>query len=168
MPGLRSLLLHLWDRSRDFLTKAGTVILVGSILVWLLQTFPRGGEPLLQQLGHALTPLFAPLGFSWHETVALLSGFIAKEVIVASLAVVYQSSAENSGQLQQAIGQSLPPSAGLAFMVYTLLYMPCLATLAVIRRETGRWAWAGLSLVLGLSLAWVFAWITFHVGQWLL
>lgn len=168
MPGLRSLLLHLWDRSRDFLTKAGTVILVGSILVWLLQTFPRGGEPLLQQLGHALTPLFAPLGFSWHETVALLSGFIAKEVIVASLAVVYQSSAENTGQLQQAIGQSLPASAGLAFMVYTLLYMPCLATLAVIRRETGRWAWAGLSLVLGLSLAWIFAWITFHVGLWLL
>ena len=168
MPGLRSLLLHLWDRSRDFLIKVGTVILIGSILVWLLQTFPRGGEPLLQQLGHALTPLFAPLGFSWHETVALLSGFIAKEVIVASLAVVYQSSAENSGQLQQAIGQSLPPSAGLAFMVYTLLYMPCLATLAVIRRETGRWAWAGLSLVLGLSLAWIFAWITFKAGQWLL
>ncbi len=168
VPGGRSLLLHLWDRSRDFMTKAGTVILVGSILIWLLQTFPRDGEPLLQQLGHALAPLFAPLGFSWHETVALLSGFLAKEVIVASLAVVYQASSDNTAQLQQAIAQSLPASAGLAFMVYTLLYMPCLATLAVIRRETGRWAWAGLSLVMGLSLAWVFAWITFHVGQWLL
>ncbi len=168
VPGGRSLLLHLWDRSRDFMTKAGTVILVGSILIWLLQTFPRDGEPLLQQLGHALAPLFAPLGFSWHETVALLSGFLAKEVIVASLAVVYQAGSDNTAQLQQAIGQSLPASAGLAFMVYTLLYMPCLATLAVIRRETGRWAWAGVSLVMGLSLAWVFAWITFHVGQWLL
>lgn len=168
LPGVRSLLLHLWDRCRDFLTKAGTVILVGSILIWLLQTFPRDGEPWLMQFGHALAPLFAPLGFSWHETVALLSGFIAKEVIVASLAVVYQASAENTGQLQQAIAQALPASAGLAFMVYTLLYMPCLATLAVIRRETGRWAWAGVSLLMGLSLAWLFAWITFHLGQWLL
>jgi len=168
LPGIRSLLLHLWDRSRDFLTKAGTVILVGSIMIWLLQTFPREGEPLLLQLGHALTPLFEPLGFSWRETVALLSGFLAKEVIVASLAVVYQASSDNTAQLQQAISASLPASAGLAFMVYTLLYMPCLATLAVIRRETGRWAWAGVSLVLGLSLAWVFAWLTFHIGQWLL
>ncbi len=168
MPGGRSLLLHLWDRCRDFITKAGTVILIGSILIWLLQTFPRGGEPLLEQFGHALTPLFAPLGFTWHETVALLSGFLAKEVIVASLAVVYQANSENTAQLQQAIGQVLPASAGLAFMVYTLLYMPCLATLAVIRRETGRWAWAVVSLLLGLTLAWVCAWITFHVGQWLL
>jgi ferrous iron transport protein B len=108
------------------------------------------------------------LGFTWHETVALLSGFLAKEVIVASLAVVYQANSENTAQLQQAIGQVLPASAGLAFMVYTLLYMPCLATLAVIRRETGRWAWAVVSLLLGLTLAWVCAWITFHVGQWLL
>ncbi|MDY6891196.1 MAG: ferrous iron transport protein B [Pseudomonadota bacterium] len=168
MPGWRSLLLHLWDRSRDFLRKVGTVILVGSILIWLLQTFPRGGEPLLLQLGHALTPLFAPLGFGWRETVALLSGFLAKEVIVATLAVAYHAGGDDTIQLQQAIGQSLPASAGLAFMVYTLLYMPCLATLAVIRRETGRWLWAGVSLLLGLSLAWLFAWLTFQIGQrWL-
>ena len=165
-PTGRSLLLHLWDRSRDFLMKAGTVILFGSMLIWLLQSFPRGGTPLLEMIGHSLSPLFAPLGFSWHETVALLSGFIAKEVIVSSLAVVYHTASDDSQALASALGSSIQPAAGLALMVFTLLYMPCLATLAVIRRETGRWRWAALSTLMGLGLAWFGAWLTYTIGSY--
>lgn len=169
VPSLRSLGLHVWDKAGDFVAKIGGVILVGSLLIWLLQTFPLGAEQsLLEQLGHLLAPLFAPLGFGWQETVALLSGFIAKEVIAATLAVVYQAGEQDLAGLQAALLAGLAPAAGLALMVFTLLYMPCLATIAVIRRETGSWRWALLSIVLGLVLAWGGAFITYRVGSlWL-
>lgn len=169
VPSLRSLGLHVWDKAGDFVAKIGGVILVGSLLIWLLQTFPLGAEQsLLEQLGHLLAPLFAPLGFGWQEMVALLSGFIAKEVIAATLAVVYQAGEQDLAGLQAALLAGLAPAAGLALMVFTLLYMPCLATIAVIRRETGSWRWALLSIVLGLVLAWGGAFITYRLGSlWL-
>ena len=164
-PSFRSLMLHVWDKVQDFLHKVGGVILVGSMAVWVLQTFPMQGEmSFLEQLGRWMTPIFAPLGFQWQETVALLSGFLAKEVIAATLAMVYQVSAEDMSGLQSAIHAGLAPAAGLALMVFTLLYMPCLATLAVIRRETGSWRWAALSIFAGLILAWLGAWLAFNVG----
>lgn len=168
-PSWRSLALHVWDKVKDFLNKVGGVILVGSMAVWVLQTFPLGSDmSLLEQLGRWIAPIFAPLGFSWHETVALLSGFLAKEVIAATLAMVYHSSLEDSQGLQAAMSAGLAPAAGLSLMVFTLLYMPCLATLAVIRRETGRWMWAVASIALGLLLAWVGAWLTFNIGSYFL
>lgn len=169
IPTLRSLLLHVWDKAGDFLSKIGGVILVGSLLIWLLQTFPQNADQsYLEQLGHLLAPLFAPLGLGWQETVALLSGFIAKEVIAATLAVVYQMGEHDMAGLQAALLAGLAPAAGLALMVFTLLYMPCLATIAVIRRETGSWRWALLSILLGLVLAWVGAFITYKLGSlWL-
>lgn len=167
-PTLHSLLLHLWERSRFFLTKAGTVILFGSMLIWLLQSFPRGGTSWLEQFGRWLTPLFEPLGFTWHETVALLSGFVAKEVIVSSLGVVYHVAGEDSALLAQNLSASLNPAAGLALMVFTLLYMPCLATMAVIRREAGGWRWTLASTLIGLVLAWGAAWSAYRLGSiWL-
>lgn len=164
-PTTRSLLLHLWERCRFFLTKAGTVILYGSLLIWLLQSFPRGGTSWLEQFGHWLAPVFAPLGFSWHETVALLSGFVAKEVIVSTLGVVYHAASEDTSLMAQSLSAALEPAAGLALMVFTLLYMPCLATMAVIRREAGGWRWTLASILLGLVLAWCGAWITYQLGS---
>jgi ferrous iron transport protein B len=164
-PTLRSLLLHLWERSRFFLTKAGTVILFGSMLIWLLQTFPQGDTSWLEQFGHWLTPLFTPLGFTWHETVALLSGFVAKEVIVSTLGVVYHAAGDNSAQLAQSLSATLDPAAGLALMVFTLLYMPCLATMAVIRREAGGWRWTLASTAIGLVIAWCAAWVAYSLGS---
>lgn len=168
-PSWRSLVLHVWDKVKDFLQKVGGVILVGSLAVWVLQTFPMQAEmSFLEQLGRWMAPIFAPLGFQWQETVALLSGFLAKEVIAATLAMVYQVNAEDIGGLQLAIQAGLAPAAGLALMVFTLLYMPCLATLAVIRRETGSWRWAALSIFSGLVLAWVGAWLAFTLGSLIL
>lgn len=165
-PSLRSLALHVWDKAGDFLSKIGGVILVGSLLIWLLQTFPQNADQsFLEQLGHLLAPLFAPLGLGWQETVALLSGFIAKEVIAATLAVVYQAGEQDMAGLQAALLAGLAPAAGLALMVFTLLYMPCLATIAVIRRETGSWRWALVSILLGLVLAWGGAFLTYHIAS---
>ena len=168
LPAARSLILHVWDKAGDFLKKIGGVILVGSVLIWLLQSFPREGMPFLEQLGHWVAPLFSPMGFGWQETVALLSGFIAKEVIAASLVVVYQTNLGDMAALQDALESSLAPASGLALMVFTLLYMPCLATIATIRRETGSWRWAGVSILMGLVLAWVGAWLVFNLASlWL-
>jgi ferrous iron transport protein B len=168
-PSWCSLALHVWDKVKDFLHKVGGVILVGSLAVWVLQTFPMQAEmSFLEQLGRWMAPIFAPLGFQWQETVALLSGFLAKEVIAATLAMVYQVNAEDIGGLQLAIQAGLAPAAGLALMVFTLLYMPCLATLAVIRRETGSWRWAAVSIFSGLVLAWVGGWLEFTLGSLIL
>lgn len=164
-PSPRSMLLHVWDKAGDFLRKIGGVILVGSILIWLLKSFPQQGTPWLEQLGHFVAPLFAPMGFGWQETVALLSGFIAKEVIAASLVVVYQTDMNDMAGLQAALGSALAPASGLALMVFTLLYMPCLATIATIRRETGSWRWAGLSILMGLVLAWVGSWLVYTLAS---
>ncbi|WP_417227657.1 ferrous iron transport protein B [Amphritea sp.] len=164
-PSGRSMLLHVWDKASDFLRKIGGVILVGSVLIWLLQSFPMQGTPWLEQLGHFVAPLFAPMGFGWQETVALLSGFIAKEVIAASLVVVYQTDMNDMTGLQAALGSALAPASGLALMVFTLLYMPCLATIAAIRRETGSWRWAGVSILMGLVLAWTGSWLVYTVAS---
>ncbi|MBQ0756037.1 MAG: ferrous iron transport protein B [Amphritea sp.] len=164
-PSVRSMFLHVWDKAGDFLHKIGGVILVGSILIWLLQSFPRQGTPWLEQLGHFVAPVFSPMGFGWQETVALLSGFIAKEVIAASLVVVYHTDMSDMAGLQAAMGENLAPASGLALMVFTLLYMPCLATIATIRRETGSWRWAGTSIMMGLILAWFGSWLVYNIAS---
>ena len=136
---------------------------------WALQAFPQGAQmSWLEQLGQLVSPVFEPLGFGWEETVALLSGFLAKEVIASTLAMVYHTNLDDTQGLRIAIAAGLAPAAGLALMVFSLLYMPCLATLAVIRRETGSWRWSVLSIGLGFTLAWIGAWLAYHVASRLL
>lgn len=100
------------------------------------------------------------MGFGWQETVALLSGFIAKEVVAASLVVVYQTDMSDMAGLQAVMGESLAPASGLALMVFTLLYMPCLATIC---RETGSWRWAVTLIMMGLILSWFSSWLALVV-----
>jgi ferrous iron transport protein B len=105
----------------------------------------------------AITPVFEPLGFGWKDTVAILTGFVAKEVVVASYAVLYsqeESATEVSVGLRQALAANMTPAVALAFMVFVLLYSPCLSTIAVIRREAEGWRWAGFSVAFSLALAW--------------
>lgn len=110
--------LHVWDKAGGFLHKIGGVLLVGSILIWLLQSFPRQGTPWLEQLGHFVAPVFSLMGFGWQEIVALLSGFIAKEVVAASLVVVYHTDKSDVAGLQAAMGENLAPASGLALGGY--------------------------------------------------
>ena len=152
-PSLRGALFHMWGRGRMFVKKAGTVIFLGVVLVWILGSLPPGvgyGAPdsLIGRLGAALAPLLAPAGFAFPSAaVALLSGIFAKEIVVGTLGALMAPV-----PLDQALPRLFTPLSAYAFMLMALLYIPCLSTVAVIRREAGmRWALfvSGYTLLLG-------------------
>jgi ferrous iron transport protein B len=174
LPTFRTSVIHTWDRGSMYIRKAWGVILFGALAVWLLATFPYGAgygsaESYAGQLGHLLEPLFAPLGFDWKIAVALLFGFVAKEVVVGSLGVLYGTGADE-GSLADALlaDPSLSPYTALALMAFVLIYLPCLAALAVIKKETGSWKWTGFSVVYGLVVAYGIAFIIARLGQFII
>ncbi|CAK0768376.1 Ferrous iron transport protein B [Azospirillaceae bacterium] len=172
-PSLVSLAYHVWDSAKDFLCKVGGVIVVGSIAVWFLQQYPAAPETAsnqeklstsyLGQIAATVSPVFSPLGFGQSDAIAILTGLVAKETVVSTYAVLHAQEKGSDG-LRQAISGSMTRSVAIAFMVFVLLYTPCLTTLAVIRRESGRWRWVGVSLASSLSIAWILAFIAGAVG----
>jgi len=123
---------------------------------------------LLGRLGKAIAPLLRPLGFDWKGGVALLTGFVAKEIVVSTFGILYQvgeGEGEESEGLRTAIRSSMTPLIGYAFMVFVLVYTPCLATVAAIRRETGSWRWTGFSIGYSLTLAWILAFVIYRGGM---
>ncbi|MDO8841889.1 ferrous iron transport protein B, partial [Methanocalculus sp.] len=168
IPTVKTALLNMWEKGSMYLKKAGGIILIGSLFVWFLASFPfgveyGGEESFAGMIGHLLEPLVAPLGLDWKIAVALLFGFVAKEIVVSSLGVLYGSGEEALSDALLA-DPALSAAAALALMVFVLLYMPCVAALAVIKKETGSWRWAGFSVVYGLVVAWVLAFVTYHVA----
>ena len=189
---------HTWEKGRQYLEKMATTILVFSIALWFLSYFPRheGQSAAYQQehscirwLGKTVEPAMEPLGFNWKMDVGLLAGVGAKELVVSTLGVMYSGEAsedaaaedagaedaagaepldEHSTALQSAIAADVPPAAGLAFMVFVLLYFPCIATFTAIKNETGSWRWAILCAVYTLIVAWVFAFAAYRIGLLLL
>jgi ferrous iron transport protein B len=221
VPTMKSLLIHMWDRSKIFLRKMGGVILVGSILIWFLGAFPRhpelppnsakGKEPIsniqakevtsessepmsgsrqlkaaektdgqaealarlsqsyLGRLGQIIQPVFDPLGFDWRTSVAVVTGFVAKEIVVSTLGVLYAAGAdvnEESEALRRSLrGSGMTPLGAYTLMAFVLIYVPCLATVAVISRETNSWKWAAFSIVYSLALAWVVSFLIYQGGR---
>ncbi len=169
-PTLRSSLTHMWERGVLFLKKAGTIILAGIIVVWFLSSYPWGApleETYLAMLGHIIEPIFRPLGFDWRGAVGLFFGFIAKEIVVGSFAVIFGLGEEAEMEsIQQTIANQgiFTPVTGLAFMAFTLLYIPCIATIGVIYRETNSWKWTIFSVAYGLILAYVVAFAIVGIG----
>jgi ferrous iron transport protein B len=163
LPTLMTSLRHMWDRGSMYLRKAGGIILVGAIIIWALAAYPAGVEygsaaSYAGMIGQAVQPVFAPLGFNWEMTVSLIFGFVAKEVVIASLGTLY-GGGEDTGALEGALlaDPALGPVISLAFMVFVLLYLPCIATMAVIRKETGSWKWTAFSVVFGIVVAYLLA-----------
>jgi ferrous iron transport protein B len=170
LPTFFTSVRHMWDRGYMYIRKAGGIILAGALIVWFLATFPYGVEygsadSYAGMLGHLLQPLFAPLGFDWKIAVALLFGFIAKEIVVGSLGVLY-GAGEDEETLSAALlaDPSLGPVTAFALMVFVLLYMPCVAALAVIKQETGSWKWALFSVGYGIAVAYILALVIVHVA----
>lgn len=159
IPTWKSLLRDTWDKGKQYLHKIATVILVGTLIVWALSYFPtcdpdpaaRLQHSYLAAIGNFLSPVLAPIGFKWQETVSLLSGTAAKEIVVSTMNMLYTV----DGQL--IIGQVLTPAVALAFMVFTLIYFPCIATIGAIKSETGSWKWALFTVCYTLCLAWIVA-----------
>lgn len=162
-PTLRSVLTHMYERGILFLKKAGGIIFTVMVVVWFLSTHPWGaGEPYIYMLGRVLEPLFAPLGFDWRAAVALFFGFLAKEVVVETFGVLVGVEGEEA--LRKAIASMFTPLKGIAFMVFTLIYVPCVATVAVIYRETGSVKWTLFAMLYELILAYVVALVIIVVG----
>lgn len=174
MPVLRSLVLRVWDRGKEYLQKAGTIIFAMSVVVWFLSSFNLEGpadiaDSLLAVLGKALAPLFAMNGFgSWQASVALLTGLVAKEVVVATMGVVY-GVAELAGgapmQIGTVLSQHFSALSAYAFMVFVLLYTPCLAVIAVMRKEFASWKWTIFAIFYQLSVAWVVSAMIYQGGR---
>ena len=162
LPSAKSVLLLLWDKAKDFITRAFTVIFLATIVIWFLQRFDmrlnvvvNSEQSLLAAIGRWLAPVFAPLGFAdWRCATALISGFIAKESVVSTLQILLGSSA---------VSTLFTTKTALSFLVFTLLYTPCVAAIAAIRREVGS---AGRAAVIALSqccIAWLAAFLLYHL-----
>ncbi len=151
-PLARNLLREAWNRTRGYLAKAGTLIFAASAILWLLMNLPLGTTPeasIIGLFGHFIAPVFAPLGFDWRLTVGLISGIAAKEVLISTLGLL----AGQGAPLAAALPGMMGSATALAFLVFTLLYTPCLATLAVMKSETGSRKWTTISLLWSLILA---------------
>ncbi|MGY5880902.1 MAG: ferrous iron transport protein B [Candidatus Thorarchaeota archaeon] len=159
---------HMWDRGLMFLKTAGSYLLVGSIIMWVLSSFGLGGygvsvdSSFASMLGKLFEPFFSPLGFSWQIVTALIFGFIAKEAIVQTLSIIY--AVGGSATLAFALTASVTPLSAIAMMVFVLLYVPCLATVGVIRKETGSWKWTAFSIIYQLILAYLVALGVIFIG----
>ena len=167
LPSLKNVGLLLWEKARDFLQRAFTVIFLATIVIWFLQTFDTrlnvvtdNGASLLALVGRLLAPLFAPLGFGdWRCVTALISGFIAKESVVSTLQVLLGGAALSS---------LFPLRSAVSFLVFTLLYTPCVAAIATIRRELGsRWATLGV-VVMQCGVAWIVSFLAYGIAGALL
>ena len=168
-PSAKSVVLLMWEKARDFLTRAFTVIFIATIVIWFLQSFDAqlnvvasGSDSLLGALGRLLAPLFAPLGFGdWRVVTALVSGLMAKEAVVSTLGVLLGCS---TAELTTALPALFSGAAGLAFLVFCLLYTPCVAAIAALRRELAS-TWQTLAAIIGqCAIAWLAAYLVYHLA----
>lgn len=167
-PSAKSVMLLMWDKAKDFVQRAFTIIFVATLLIWFLQTFDMrfnvvsdSGESLLAMIGKWIAPLFGPLGFNdWRATTALISGFTAKEAVVSTLGVLTGSSMVN---LSETLGQIFTPVSAVSFLVFTLLYTPCVAAVATIKRELGSAVKTAGVVIMQCGVAWVVACLVYQL-----
>ncbi len=169
-PSARNVLLLLWEKAKDFLTRAFTIIFVATVLIWFLQTFDAklnvvsdSADSLLAAIGQVIAPIFKPLGFGdWRVATSLITGFTAKEAVVSTMAVLTgTSTAELAGHLSSLF----TPLAAVSFLLFTLLYTPCVAAVATIKRELGGGLKALGVVILQCGVAWLVAAIVYQIGM---
>ena len=168
-PTLRSVLMNAWGKTLIFLKKAATILFIGAIIMWFLTTHPwdatNGGELIensyASMIGHAVEPIVKPFGLDWTAGVALVGGFMAKEIVVGTLGMIYGVGEEGVADV---IPQHFTPASALALMAITLIYVPCLATIGILRQELGSWKWTAFVVAYELVLAYVVAGIIYGIA----
>lgn len=167
LPNPRTIGLLVWQRSLSFVKKAGTIILAFSSIVWLFSTLPGGDAQTgyLARLGRLIEPLGQWMGMDWRLLVALLTSFLAKENAVATLGVLFGKHAEAG--LAKTLATIYPPAVGLSFLAVSLLFIPCAATTAAIRQETGSWRWTAVSVILLLLISLGTGILIYQGARWL-
>lgn len=219
VPMVRSLLIHMWDRSKMFLKKMGGIILVGSVIIWALSAFPRTTQyahdypaaaahveaafarkaeiaspaertaleteknerlreiqraeraeqtanSYMGRIGKAVAPVFAPIGVDWRGGVSLLAGFVAKEIVISTLGVLHAVEDEGTNALRGAlVASGMTPLSAFSMMIFVLLYIPCIATVAAIHRETSSLKWMFFSIAYTTGVAWIMSFIVYNGGR---
>ena len=171
---------NMWDAAWQYLKKIGTVVLLAVIIVWALDYFPlhnkngTGKERVsyLENFGRIVQPALEPLGFDWKMSVSLVTGITAKEFIISTLGVVYKAeeAIPENGELNTSLMSRIKEehvfnkANALSFMIFALLYMPCVATAYTIRKETGTWRWALLSIFSTIAVAWTAGFFTYRIA----
>ena len=175
-PSAHTIAIYVWEKVKDYLTKAGTIIFLASIIMWFLLNFGPVGystdmaDTFGSILGKWIVPFFAPIGLGyWQIVVALIAGISAKEVVVSSCAVLFGISSVTSDAGMAALSGSLGALGfgalnAYALMTFSLLYVPCAATLATIKKETGSWGWTGLVALFQIAVAWLVTFAVYHIG----
>lgn len=175
IPTIKGLMIHMWDRGKGFIKKAGTVIFAAAVIIWFGQTFSFSlsmvddvSDSIFGAVGTFIAPFFAPLGFGdWRSSVALLTGFVAKEAVVATMGILNNLGevGEDSVQLIASLQMYFTPLKAYAFMTFTLLYMPCIAAFAAIKREMNSWKWTLFAVGYQTSVAWIVSFIVYQGGR---
>ena len=171
MPGVKSVVLHMWEKAKDFLVKAFTIIFMASIIIWVLQSFDSrlmmvedGSRSMLAAIGRFIAPIFKPLGFGeWIPATALLTGLSAKEAVVSTLAVL--TNVSDVSLLPAVLTQVFTPLAAASFLTFTLLYMPCFAAVAAVKRELGGMKYAVAAMAAQCGVAWFVACLVYQIGR---
>lgn len=169
LPSPKSVALLMWDKAKDFIQRAFTIIFVATIIIWFLQTFDsrlnvveNSADSLLAMIGRVLAPVFAPLGFGdWRISTSLITGFTAKEAVVSTMGVLMGT---NVASLGEVLGGLFTPASALSFLVFTLLYTPCVAAVASIRREMHSGLKAAGVVVMQCVIAWLIAFAVYRLG----
>ncbi|MGI5893660.1 MAG: ferrous iron transport protein B [Candidatus Merdivicinus sp.] len=174
IPSPKSVLLLMWEKAKDFIRKAFTIIFMASIVIWFLQSFDThlnmvadSSQSILAMIGSAIAPIFTPIGFhDWRASTALLTGITAKETVVSTLTVL--TGAATDAQLAEVLATIFTPVSAFSFLVFTVLYMPCVAAFAASKRELGSWKGAILTALYQTGAAYVTALVVYQIGNLLI
>lgn len=174
MPTYKSIMRHTWEKGAQYLKKMGGIIMIASIIIWFLGYYPQHDayesvaeqqeNSYIGQIGKAIEPVIKPLGFDWKLGIGLISGVGAKELVVSTLGVLYT----NEGDVENVnLSNRIPitPLVALAYMLFVLIYFPCIATFAAIKQESGSWKWAIFTAGYTTGLAWLVAFTVFQIGS---
>ncbi|QEK13328.1 ferrous iron transport protein B [Crassaminicella thermophila] len=171
IPSIKGITVHVWERVKGFLIKAGTLIFGASMVLWFILGFNFSGpadltESIGAYIGKIVAPIFAPLGFgNWAAALSLVTGILAKEVVVSNMSIIYGLAEDPSAaQFAVSLGQSFTQLTAYVFMVFVLLYTPCVGVIGVIKRETNSWKWTGFSILYQFVVAWLVAFLVFQIG----
>ncbi len=174
MPTAKAILRHTWEKGEQYLKKMGGIIMIASIIIWFLGYYPNHDSyssvaeqqenSYIGQIGKAIEPVIEPLGFDWKLGIGLISGAGAKELVVSTLGVLYT----NDGDIENVnLSDRIPitPLIAICYMLFVLIYFPCIATLAAIKQESGHWRWALFAAIYTTGLAWIVAFAVYQIGN---
>jgi len=171
VPSLKGVLLHTWEKTKGFLRKAGTIILVSAIIIWILSYLPGGeatygtADSYLGMIGSLIAPIFAPLGFgNWQAGIAILTGLVAKEVVVSTFSTLNGLEEDDEEGTKAVVHDLFTPLSSYAFMAFCLLYVPCFAAIGAIKQETNSWKWPLTMSAITLVTAYIVSFLIYNVG----